>query len=533
MLDPLRSSHWPGREFNLLGPLAPPIILRVGRNKNSHKNSLGARRLRRRAPLAGMSRGHLAVAPAVPSVFPSSTAYLHMERLMNPERVWQATLGELELALQRPVFENWLKNTRFVAYEDGLYIIAVQSAFAQEWLTQRLKGMIKRRLDRLSGRSVDVRFVVRPENIAASQTVATSDSPLLDAASSVVPSGRFHHASVSTESQLQFDRTFDNFIVGEGNRFAYAACQAVAQNPGRAYNPLFLYSGVGLGKTHLLHAIGNATAGEGYNVRYVTTETFTNEMIEAIRTHANVAFRQTYRNVDVLLIDDIQFLQGKESTQNEFFHTFNSLTAANKQVVIASDRPLHLLTKLEDRLLSRFSGGLTVDISPPDLEHRIAILHAKAYEKGVVVPEDVVRYIAEHFSDNVRELQGALNRAAAYAQLHNQPLSLSLAQKILEPQQRPINHSPDAILDAISREFNLTVSELKGPRRTRRVSVPRQMAMYLLRDVAQLSFPQIGEFLGGRDHSTVMHGAMKIEKGMQNDAGIREKIERVRVRLRQ
>jgi chromosomal replication initiator protein len=456
-----------------------------------------------------------------------------MERKMNPDRVWQATLGELELALQRPVFENWLKDTRFVAYEDGVYIIAVKSAFAQEWLNQRLKGMIKRRLERLSGRSVDISFIVRPEQFTASQPAAMPDSPLLNTPRNSAPAGRFQHPATLPESSLQLNRSFDNFIVGEGNRFAYAACQAVAQNPGVAYNPLFLYGGVGLGKTHLLHAIGNFTVQEGYNVRYVTTETFTNEMIEAIRTHTNVAFRQTYRNVDVLLIDDIQFLQGKESTQNEFFHTFNSLTAANKQVVIASDRPLHLLTKLEDRLLSRFSGGLTVDLLPPDLEHRIAILYAKAYEKGVVVPEDVSRYIAEHYSDNVRELQGALNRVVAYAQLHQQPLTLSLAQKILEPQQRPIDHSPDAILDAVAREFNITISELKGPRRTRRISVPRQMAMYLLRDLSQLSFPQIGEFLGGRDHTTVMHGASKIEKNLQADTEVREKMERVRVRLRQ
>jgi len=451
---------------------------------------------------------------------------------MNPQRVWQATLGELELALQRPVFENWLKDARFAAYEDGVYVIAVKSAFAQEWLNQRLKGMIKRRLERLSGRSVDVNFVVRPEQVKSDAT-SMPESPLLSAAQESSGNGKFQHPAMLPDSNLQVNRTFDNFIVGEGNRFAYAASQAVAQNPGEAYNPLFLYGGVGLGKTHLLHAIGNATAQEGYNVRYVTTETFTNEMIEAIRTHTNVAFRQSYRNVDVLLIDDIQFLQGKESTQNEFFHTFNTLTAANKQVVIASDRPLHLLTKLEDRLLSRFGGGLIVDLSPPDLEHRIAILHAKAYEKGVVVPEDVVRYIAEHFNDNVRELQGALNRVIAYAQLHHQPLTFSLAQKILEPQQRPIDHSPDAILQAVAQEFNITVSELKGPRRTRRISVPRQMAMYLLRDLAQLSFPQIGEFLGGRDHTTAMHGATKIEQGLQQDQEVREKLERVRARLRQ
>jgi len=454
-----------------------------------------------------------------------------MERPMDPEWVWKATLGELELALQRPVFENWLKDTRLVAYEDGVYIVAVKDAFTQEWLDQRLKGVIKRRLARLSNRTVDVNFIVRPEKVAMPAT-ATPDSPLLSMVQDTLPSGQYPSPAIFADTNLQRNRTFANFIVGDGNRFAYAACQAVAQNPGTAYNPLFIYGGVGLGKTHLLHAIGNATAEEGYNVRYVTSETFTNEMIESIRTHTNVAFRQTYRNVDVLLIDDIQFLQGKESTQNEFFHTFNSLTAANKQVVIASDRPLQLLTRLEDRLLSRFGGGLTVDLAPPDLEHRIAILHAKAYEKAVVVPEDVIRYIAENFPNNVRELQGALNRVTAYAQLHQQPLTLSLAQRILEPHQIRMDHNPEAVLEAVAQEFNITVSELKGPRRTRRISVPRQVAMYLMREVSQLSFPQIGEFLGGRDHTTVMHGVTKVEKHLHSDPLIREKMERIRARLK-
>lgn len=450
---------------------------------------------------------------------------------MTPERIWQATLGELELALQRPVFENWLKGARYVAFEDGKYIVAVKNTFAKEWLEQRLRGMIKRRLERLSGRSVDVAFIVRPETPADPEPILAG-SPLLDTAGQPAPAGRFQRTAVSSESNLQPYRSFDNFIVGEGNRFAYAACQAVAQNPGTSYNPLFLYGGVGLGKTHLLHAIGNAAAQEGYNVRYVTSETFTNELIEAIRTHTNVAFRQTYRNVDVLLIDDIQFLQGKESTQNEFFHTFNSLAAASKQIVIASDRPPHLLTRLEDRLVSRFGGGLTVDLTPPDLEHRIAILKAKAFEKAVIVPEEVLRYIAEHYDDNVRELQGAFNRVVAFAQLHGRPISLDLTKKILEPHQPKLDNSPDAILDAVAQEYNITISELKGSRRTRRISVPRQMAMYLLRDVAQLSFPQIGEYLGGRDHTTIMHGATKIEKSLREAPEVREKLERVRVRLK-
>ena len=450
---------------------------------------------------------------------------------MAPDNVWKAALGELQLSMPRSAYDNWLKDADFVAYEDGCYIIAVKTSYAQEWLSNRMKSMIKQRLERLSGRSVDVRFVVRPDSVTPLE-IDQPGAPLLKNVHGEAL-GRYQSPTASPAPSLSLGMTFDSFIEGEGNRFAHAAAQAVAQDPGKNYNPLFLYGGVGLGKTHLLHAVGNGAAKNGLAVRYVTTETFTNDLIEAIRTKSNVAFRQTYREVDVLLIDDIQFIQGKESTKNEFFHTFNSLYATNKQIVIASDRPPHLLTKLEDRLRSRFSGGLIADLHPPDLEHRIAILRAKAYEAGMVVPEDVIRYIAEQYNSNVRELQGALNRLTAHSRLHGMPLNLSLAHEVLGPLDLPLDDNPQAIIKAVADEYKVTVSELEGPRRPRRIVVPRQLAMYLLRDVAQLSFPQIGELLGGRDHTTAMYGNERITEKLEDDAELRNHLESVRIRLSQ
>ena len=448
-----------------------------------------------------------------------------VELRMAPEEIWQATLGELQLSLQRPVFDNWLRDTYVVAYEDSCFIVAARTAFAQEWLDKRMKPMIKQRLSRLSGRTVDLQFVVRPDIPDEGNVI----SPLLEPQRE--ETGRYRSPGISSTSALRPDMTFESFIEGEGNRFAHAAAQAVVQNPGNHYNPLFLYGGVGLGKTHLLHAIGNAVIKNGYTARYVTSETFTNDLIEAIRTKSNVAFRQTYREVDVLLIDDIQFIQGKESTKNEFFHTFNSLYAANKQIVIASDRPPHQLTKLEDRLRSRFSGGLIADLMPPDLEHRIAILRAKAAEAGIVVPPEVLQFVAEQYRNNVRELQGALNRVTAYAIHHFAPLDLALAQQVLGSQDE-LDDSPQAILQAVADEFRITLSELRGPRRTRRIAFPRQVTMYLLREIAQLSFPQIGEILGGRDHTTAMHGADKIARLLEEDPELRNRLEKVRLQLR-
>ncbi len=446
---------------------------------------------------------------------------------MNPEDIWQATLGELQLSLQRPVYDNWLRDTYVIAFEDGCFLIAVKSAFAQEWLDKRMKGMIKRRLQRLSNRSVDIRFVVRPDSVPTPES-HTTDPPLLQPRQD---NGRFQRPTPSSASALRAEMTFSSFIEGEGNRFAHAAAQAVVQDPGSRYNPLFLYGGVGLGKTHLLHAIGNACTENDFSVLYVTSETFTNDLIEAIRNKSNVTFRQTYRETDVLLVDDIQFFQGKDSTQSEFFHTFNSLYATNKQVVLASDRSPHLLTGLADRLRSRFGGGLTADLQAPDLEHRIAILRAKAYESGQVIPDEVIRYIAEEYNSNVRDLQGAMNRVSVYANHNYRPLDVAVAREVLGDRSIPLDNNPDAIIEAVAAEFQVTIAELKGPRRTRRIVRPRQISMFLLREISQLSFPQIGESFGGRDHTTAIHGIQKIDEMIQTDSELRIRLEKVRVRL--
>ncbi len=471
-----------------------------------------------------------------PDVFPppshptaSSLPAMNPTTFKQHEDIWQAVLGELELSLPRSVFDAWLRDARIAGFENGCYIIAVKNSFAQEWLEKRMKGMIKSRLTRMNGHAVDVTFVVRPESVP--ETPPSPASPLLAETQTASPSPVRPIASPHTGSNLRPNMTFATFVEGDGNRFACAAAQAVAAEPGLRYNPLFIYGGVGLGKTHLLHAIGHQSTAAGYVVRYVTAETFTNDMIEAIRNKANAQFRQLYRDVDVLLIDDIQFIQGKESTQNEFFHTFNSLQAANKQIVVTSDRAPHLLTKLEDRITSRFAGGLMVDVQPPSFEHRLAILRNKAQELGVTVPPDVLQFIAEHYAANVRELQGALTRVAAYAQHFFAPIDMALAQQILVRQEAPIDDSPEAILKAVADEFRVPVSELTGPRRARRVVVPRQAAMHLMREVTQLSFPQIGEILGGRDHTTVIYGTEKFQERLQKDPQLQKRLENVRVKL--
>lgn len=450
-----------------------------------------------------------------------------MEAHVQPEAVWQAVLGELQLSLPRHVYDHWLAGTTGLAFEDGCLLVGTPSAFAQEWLNARLKGTIQRRLQRICGRSVEPLFVVRPET-ASTPDIPDAEPPLLNlSAEHDRFDGRWH----STDTGLIPHLTFDSFVVGESNRFAYAASQAVAQDPNRRYNPLFLYGGVGLGKTHLLHAIGNSALRAGYSVRYVTSETFTNDLIEAIRTKTNTAFRRHYREVDVLLIDDIQFLEGKPSTQIEFFHTFNSLYATNKQLVVASDRPPQHFLQFDDRLRSRLEGGLTVELLPPDLELRIAILRAAATRAGVAAPDEALRYIAGRYVQNVRELQGALNRVVAYARHQSRPLTLALVEDVLGEPEGTVDADPQAILEAVATEFRITPAELTGPRRSRRVVRPRQVAMYLLRDLCQLSFPQIGEVLGGRDHTTAMHGYEKIVQEMENDDELRRHLEQVRVRL--
>jgi chromosomal replication initiator protein len=439
---------------------------------------------------------------------------------MNAEHAWQATLGQLQLEMSKASFDTWVSSAEFLGYdtETGCFEIGVKNAYARDWLEDRLSAKMERLLTGMIGNTV------KPEIKVWSK----SQTPKPDATPKQTPVVTLGHDNPTINGRYRFD----NFVVGADNRLAHAACMAVAENPSRAYNPLFLYGGVGLGKTHLLHAIGNACQQTDLNVLYVSSEEFTNDLINAIRTHTTPAFREKYRRIDILLIDDIQFIAGKESTQEEFFHTFNTLHGQNKQLVISSDRSPKALVTLEERLRSRFEWGLTADIHPPDVETRLAILRAKAERAGREVPAEILEMIARQVQSNIRELEGALNRVLAYADLSGIPLTIELAHNALAdflPQ--PSDLHPDDVLDAVSKAFGISNDRLLGRERTREVALPRQIAMYLLREEGGVSLPQIGEFIGGRDHTTVIYACNKVNDLMETDERLRRQVLQIREKL--
>ncbi len=444
---------------------------------------------------------------------------------MDAEQAWQSALGQLQMEMPRASFDTWVRDTQIVSYVDGLFTIAVRNAYARDWLESRLSSTVTRLLTGMMNRSVDVAFVVRVngngENIP-DLSITTSGGATGE---EEIQAPRPRNASLNPRY------TFDNFIVGPNNRLAHAAAQAVAENPATAYNPLFLYGGVGLGKTHLLHAIGNYCQEHGQNVLYVSSEEFTNDMIGAIRSHTTQAFREKYRTADVLLVDDIQFIAGKESTQEEFFHTFNTLHGQNKQIIVSSDRPPKSLVTLEERLRSRFEWGLTADIQLPDLETRLAILRSKSERLGRAMPAEIMDLIARRVQSNIRELEGALNRIMAFADLSGMALTLQLADVALAdllPQRGDVK--PDAVVDVVAHTFNLSVDRLLSPDRSHDVALPRQIAMFLMRET-NISLPQIGRALGGRDHTTVMYACEKIADLMERDDRLRRQVVQIRQQL--
>jgi len=444
---------------------------------------------------------------------------------MNSQQAWQATLGQLQMEMSKAAYDTWVRSAEFIAHSEDKFTVGVQNAYARDWLESRLSSTVNRLLTGIMGRPQSVKFVIwHKEYDAAEENADASfgkdeDAPAVDA-----PLG----SSLWINSRY----TFDNFVVGASNRLAHAACMAVAENPARAYNPLFLYGGVGMGKTHLLHAIGNASQYKGLQVMYVSSEEFTNDLINAIRTHTTPAFRERYRRIDVLLVDDIQFIAGKESTQEEFFHTFNTLHGQDKQIVMSSDRPPKAMITLEERLRSRFEWGLTADIQPPDLETRIAIIRSKAERAGREVPVEILETIARLVQSNIRELEGALTRVLAFSELSGQTLSTQLVQVALAdllPQRRTLE--PRQILQVVANVFGLTPEELIGRSRSRDVALPRQVAMYLMREEVNASLPQIGECLGGRDHTTVMYACDKIADLIERDDRLRRQVLQIREQL--
>jgi len=440
---------------------------------------------------------------------------------MNAEQAWKATLGQLQMELPKPTFDTWVKDSQFNCHESNLFTISVENAYARDWLESRLTTTAEKMLSGIMNAPQKISFVI--------QSKPASDLPSKQPnASSIIG------AETVKKQPAKFNTryTFDKFVVGPNNRLAHAASQAVAENPANAYNPLFLYGGVGLGKTHLLQAIGNAVSENDQKVLYVSSEEFTNDLINAIRKHNTPSFREKYRRIDVLLIDDIQFIAGKESTQEEFFHTFNTLHGQNKQIVVSSDRSPKSLLTLEERLRSRFEWGLIVDVQPPELETRIAILRTKAENAGRFVPDEILEAIAHQIQANIRELEGALTRVLAYSDLSGQPLTLELTRIALTdftPRQKELD--PAFIMEVVADNFNLSVEEIISRNRSKKIALPRQIAMYLMRDVTSASFPQIGDTLGGRDHTTVLYACDKVSGMIEKDDLFRRQIFQIRDQL--
>ena len=441
---------------------------------------------------------------------------------MKPDIVWSAALGELELQMTHATFDTWLRDSRLLKYENGTFVIGIKNGYAKDWLEHRLLTTIKRTLVRLTGRTVEVKFIVWSERAQQQDNV-----PLLN-----VPTQAPTPASVLAPASLNPHYNFDSFIVGPSNRLAHAASMAVAENPANAYNPLFIHGGVGLGKTHLMNAIGHDCRAQGLRVLYVTSEEFTNNLIEAIRSHTNDAFREKYRTTDVLLVDDVQFIAGKECTQEEFFHTFNTLHSTGRQIVVSSDRVPKGMSTLEKRLCSRFEWGLIADIQPPDLETRIAILRSKSTACSAPVPDEILVLIASQIQSNIRELEGALNQVLALSRLTHQPMTLEVAETALSnllPQRSKL--TSDQIIEAVARHFDIKVAALEGRSRSRTIARPRQIAMYLIREETGASLPQIGAMLGGRDHTTILYGCERIVDLIEADVNLRREVVTLRQQL--
>ncbi len=460
---------------------------------------------------------------------------------MDAKQVWRAALGELQVSLSPANYETWLRDTQLVDVDEQRFRISVPNGFAKDWLETRYRSLISQTLARIVGYSVQVEFVIgSAPSPAPAEGSLDDDRPATAQGQAPGSAGssqvRVEPTRVGGEggtTNINPRYTFANFIVGSANRLAHAASLSVAERPGHAYNPLFLYGGVGLGKTHLMHAIGNQVIAKFPRKRvvYATSEKFTNEFITSIQQGKIDEFRARYRRIDLLLIDDIQFIADKERTQEEFFHTFNAIHEDGKQIVMSSDRPPKAILTLEERLRSRFEWGLIADLTAPDLETRIAILRAKAEEGALPITSDVIEFIARKVVSNIRELEGALNRIIAFASMGATPISIELAQAVLSnvlynPKKRQV--TPERIAKAVSDYYSVPLDVLQGQKRDKSIVMPRQIAMFLMREETDVSLLRIGAELGGRDHSTVLHACDKITRESAVNDELRREIAAVR-----
>lgn len=447
----------------------------------------------------------------------------------SPEQLWSQVLERLQLQLSRPTFETWIKTASAEKLDNNCLVIRTPNPFAKNWLQKYYIKTIADVVQDIVGQPIEIHLMVMAGN-DDSTSVDPDISWALPIANKTLDQTSDHQPR---QPELNHKYIFSRFVVGSNNRMAHAASLAVAEFPGREFNPLFLCGGVGLGKTHLMQAIGHYRLEHHPNSKifYVSTEQFTNDLIAAIRKDSMQSFREHYRAADVLLVDDIQFIEGKEYTQEEFFHTFNTLHEAGKQIVLASDRPPNQITRLQERLCSRFSMGLIADIQPPDLETRMAILQKKAEYENMRLPRSVIEYIATNYTSNIRELEGALIRAVAYVSISGLSMTVENIAPILNPPVPKIQSSPEAVMLAIAEMFNVSIDDLKSNSRRREISWSRQIGMYLMRQHTELSLPRIGEEFGGKDHTTVMYSCEKIAQLRETDTKLAQTIRQLSDRI--
>ncbi|MDM8532975.1 chromosomal replication initiator protein DnaA [Anaerolineales bacterium HSG25] len=448
---------------------------------------------------------------------------------MNNDKIWNEVLSQLETQMTQATFDGWLKNTWLVSHNNQEVVVGTETTFVKDWLENRLFNNISRTVNNVLGHDVAIKFIVGTETPSEE---TTSHATNLSKKATPKKSAKVFNGPASIQVTLNPKYTFDQFVVGTSNRLAHAASLAASENPGKDYNPLFLYGGVGLGKTHLLQAIAHVAHDNGKDVIYITSETFTNDLVDAIRSQSTDSFREKYRSTDFLLIDDIQFIAGKESTQEELFHTFNTLHSAGGHIVLSSDRPPKAIHSLEDRLLSRFEWGLLADVQPPDLETRMAILRFKAEDQGIEVPNDVVEFIARRAQNNIRELEGALTKVMAHATMTRQQITMRLATIALKDiVTRRSELTVLQVLSAVAKFYRIDEKTLLGRNRTKDVSAARQMVMYLAREETDASLPQIGRALGGRDHTTIKHGLEKTAGKIETNDKLRREMLAIREML--
>jgi chromosomal replication initiator protein len=477
-----------------------------------------------------------------------NTASSTQQAALRYEQLWQAALGDLQSQVSRANYETWLRSTSLVSVAGETATVAAPNAFAVDQLRHKFDREITNAISSLINRPVTVEYVVRGSNGEPAPRVPKSkprpEPPAARQARDEATAGpvpRPAHPQQMTLAPaerpgLNPGYTFESFVVGPSNRLPHAAAMAVGDKPGQAFNPLFIYGGVGLGKTHLLHAIGHRAIDQRpeTQVLYVSSEKFTNDLIKSIMNQRQTEFRDRYRSADILMIDDIQFIAGKEATQEEFFHTFNDLYQSGRQIIVCADRPPKAIATLEDRLRSRFEGGLIADVQTPDFETRTAILSRKGQSLGIHVPSDVLEYVARKVQSNIRELEGALNKIIALAQLYNTSIRMEIAIQALNDaalEARRAAITPDRVIGEVTKQFKVSLTELRGRGRSKEIVLPRQIAMYVLREETGTSLVEIGNLLGGRDHSTVMHGIDKIEKSLETDTGLRQKVSALREAL--